>query len=46
MDYTKSVYMPEASLDAAKDAPISQTKTDLLKRINIEVTSDNDSVLV
>ena len=46
MDYTKSVYMPEASLDQAKDAQISQNKNDLLKRVSLEVTQDNEPVLV
>lgn len=38
MDYAKSVYMPEASLEQAKDLQISQSKTDLLKRLNMEVS--------
>ena len=46
MDYTKSVYMPEASLDQAKDAQISKNKNDLLKRVSLEVTQDNEPVLV
>lgn len=46
MDYTKSVYLPEVALEQAKDIQISQQKADLLKRVNLEVTQDNDPVLV
>lgn len=46
MDYSKSVYLPEVSLEQAKDYQISQTKVDLLKRVNLEVTQENEPVLV
>lgn len=45
MDYSKSVYIPEASLDQAKDLKNSISKGDLLKRVGIE-SNDNDPILV
>ena len=46
MDYAKSVYLPEVMLEQAKDLPISMSKGDLLKRVNLELTNENESVLV
>lgn len=48
MDYSKSVYMPEASLDQAKDLAISKTKSDLIKRLGVqeEMESKDQCVLV
>ena len=36
MDYSKSVYVPEVSLEQAKDGAISQSKADLLKRVGMQ----------
>ena len=51
MDYSKSVYVPEVSLEQAKDGAISQSKADLLKRVGIvdqaaNAKSKDESVLV
>ena len=48
LDYTKSVYLPEASLEQAKDLRISQSKKDLQKRLQIddENLDQNECVLV
>ena len=50
MDYSRSVYVPEVSLEQAKDLSVSMSKADLLKRCgidnnNYEINKD-ESVLV
>ena len=46
MDYSKSVYVPEASIEQAKDISISRTKADLLKRVGIENDANKDDTVL